>query len=450
MFYYPGWLQSTPPLFLLLARGAVDVFGVSNTTFRIVPLGFALAAVAAMFALTRRFLSLPFAVLACAVLAFHPAAVEYSHTLKQYSAEAAASATILLAAGLYLKEPTWRRFWWLVLLMVVALPLAWSTVFLLPGVAIAVWANGGWRRAGTLVMIFGMVLAILYFVCIRQNVGPELRAFWIASAQRITPGLIVAMLFCVVAAGRVLIAIRRQADPRRWIQVPALVACFLLAAADLLHSYPANSRMRLFVLPCFLLVAGINAEDLYGCLLRKMPSLSRVGVLVTAALWLASVGVGFGALRREIRIQQNLEHGDQEDFDSAVRLLRQRVGPNDLLLVHPSVIEGWRLYTTMQGWRDPHVVFGDTGWPCCARGKSALPNSSSAAAVNRDIDRMAPPGFSGRVWLFYSARSSHWIYVGNDEGLLWRKLFVERGCPSMADFHLRNVAISEMDCRSPR
>lgn len=450
MFYYPEWLQSTPPLFLLLARAAVHEFGVSNAAFRAVPLAFAVAAVAGMIGLTRRFLSPPFAALACAVLAFHPAAVEYSHTLKQYSAETAASVAILIAATLYLEDSTQRRFIWLILTMVVALPTAWSTVFLLPGVAIVVWANGGMARAGTLGGIVAAVLAILYFVFIRQNVAPELRAFWIAGAQRITPGLVAATFFCVAAAARVLIVIRRKSEPRQWIQIAALVPCFLLAAADLLHWYPANPRMRLFVLPCFLLVAAINAEDLYGWLLRKMPRVPRAATVATASLWAAAIGVGFGAVHREIRIQQNLQHGDQEDFEGAVRFLHQRVGAGDLLLVHASVIEGFRLYARVEGWRDPNARFGDTGWPCCARGKHAVPDSYSLPAVENDVHRMIPRGFSGRVWLFYSARNSHWVYVGHDEGGLWRNLFADRGCPAIADFHLRNLAISEMDCRSPR
>ena len=37
MFYYPGWLQTSPPLFLLLERGAVRIFGLSNPALRAVP-----------------------------------------------------------------------------------------------------------------------------------------------------------------------------------------------------------------------------------------------------------------------------------------------------------------------------------------------------------------------------------------------------------------------------
>src|SRR5579863_2032534 len=138
MFYYPDWLQSTPPLFLLLTRAAVVISGVSNTAFRMVPLALALAAIAAMIAVSRLLLSAPFAALACALLAFNPTTIEYSRTCKQYSGEAAASAVILLCTVLYLQQPTTRRLYWLTGAFVLMLPLAWSSAFLIPGVAIAV------------------------------------------------------------------------------------------------------------------------------------------------------------------------------------------------------------------------------------------------------------------------------------------------------------------------
>ncbi len=197
MFYYPDWLQSTPPLFLLLTRAAVHVFGVSNTAFRLVPLALALAAIAGMVAVSTRLLSRPFSALACALLTFHPTTIEYSRTCKQYSGEVAATVAILLCTVLYLQQPTRRRFYWLTAAFVLTLPLAWSTVFLIPGVAIAVWAHGGFRRAGTLVLISIGVLAILYVAFIRPNISPEFRAYWTATAQNLSPGLLAAVGLCV-------------------------------------------------------------------------------------------------------------------------------------------------------------------------------------------------------------------------------------------------------------
>lgn len=427
MFYYPAWLQSTPPLFLLLVRAAVGLFGVSNAAFRAAPLAFAVGGVAAMIAVSRRVLSLPFAMLASALLAFHPTAIEYARTCKQYSAEMAAAPVILLALVLYLKSPTGRSFGRIVAVFLIALPLAWAVVFIFPGVAIAVWAKGGWKRAAMLTAIFGGWLGILYAGFIRGNVAPQLRAFWIATAKSLSPGLIAVLIFCVGAA---IWAVWR----RNWLQIAALTACLLFAAADLLRLYPGEPRSRLFLLPCFLLVAAMVAEALWNRVSgdRRWASL-LIGVLV--------VGLGVDAGRKQIR-----DHKDrpEEDYQGAVAMLRQRVGPSDLLLVHASVIEGFRLY-----WRDSHAIFGSTGFPCCARNRNAMPRSSKAQAVYDDIGRMAPAGFTGRVWLFYSDRATHWRYVGEDESVLWIDYFRQRGCRISEPIRLENLAISVADCGTP-
>src|SRR5579863_7008093 len=92
MFVYPGWLQSNPPLFLLLSRMAIRVFGLSNASFRVVPLLFYLLAIAALLAIGLRLFALSFAVLAGALVAFYPNAIEFAHTLKPYSEELAVTA----------------------------------------------------------------------------------------------------------------------------------------------------------------------------------------------------------------------------------------------------------------------------------------------------------------------------------------------------------------------
>jgi len=428
MFYYPDWLQSTPPLFLFLTRAAVHAFGISNTAFRLVPLAFALVAIAGMIAVSSRLLSPPFAALACALLAFNPTTIEYSRTCKQYSGEIAASSLILLCTALYLRQPTTRRLWWLTGAFVLMLPLAWSTAFLIPGVAIAVWARGGFRRAVSLVLVSSGVLAVLYIVFIRPNLSPELRAYWIATAQSLSPGLLAALVFCIAVALRAIFT-------RSFIQLAAVLPCLLLAVSDALHWYPSSPRTRLFVLPGFLLVAAMNAEPLVR------PSGRRS---VAAAVWLITIAVGAQAVWKQIGEHQNRP---QEDYAGAVQQLRQQVAPSDLLLVHPSVIEGFKLYTVIEGWHDHPVIYGDTGWPCCARGRIATPGSSTVRALAKDLDGMVPRGFTGRVWLFYSARHTHWMYVGLDEGKLWREHLWVRGCPPTGPYlTLQNLAISAMDC----
>jgi hypothetical protein len=115
------------------------------------------------------------------------------------------------------------------------------------------------------------------------------------------------------------------------MQVVALVPCLLVAAAGMVHWYPASPRTRLFALPCFLLLVAINAEDLCNLLIRTAPHRR----LATPAVWLITIALGCGAVWKQVREHRNLP---DEDFAGAVQYLRQRVMPSDLLLVHPSVI----------------------------------------------------------------------------------------------------------------
>jgi uncharacterized membrane protein len=175
MFYYPEWLQSSPPLFLLASRTAVRLLGLSNTSLRVVPLLLALIATAAMFAVARRALSPAFAALACVLLIFYTAEIEYSHSAKQYSGEVAATTVVLLAAAAYLQKPERSRFRWLAAAVVAALPFSYASVFLLPGIVLAIGYTSP-RRALALTGVAGAVLATLYVFFIRPNLGYQLRA----------------------------------------------------------------------------------------------------------------------------------------------------------------------------------------------------------------------------------------------------------------------------------
>jgi hypothetical protein len=106
------------------------------------------------------------------------------------------------------------------------------------------------------------------------------------------------------------------------------------------------------------------------------------------------------------------------------------------------------LYATMLGWTRPPVIYGDTGWPCCPRDKIARPGISTRQAVVEDLDRMIPPGHSGRAWLLYTIRPTHWDWVGLDESNVWRDHLTDRGCKMPKPYlQFENLAITLAVCR---
>ena len=439
MFYYPGWLQTSPPLFLLLSREVVRLIGDLNTDFRVIPLIFSILSAAFLFATSRLLLRPALAILATAIVMFDQTAIDYSHTFKPYSGELAASAALLLATIAYLQRPEPKRFMWMLTVVAIAMPLSYPAVFLLPGIILAVAFAIDFRHSLFVGTIAAMELALMFWLTIRPNLSPELHEFWMAN-RAFSIGLVVALAFCVAAAFRLMMNFTRRAPSARdWAYVICLLPCLLLATAALMGWYPVSHRTRLFVLPCFVLLASMTAEDLLGRVYR--------GPLVEILALGGALVLGVHAI-----VGQSItgHAASEEDFASVVSFLETHAGAPDLILVHACCKEGFELYRQLDDWDPPHLEFGDTGYPCCVRGKNARPGSSSEGAVIADLDSKVPRGYSGRVWLVFATRPTHWDYTGLDEGELWRKHLWERGCPPGPFLRFANLAISPMDCASAR
>jgi len=437
MFYYPNWLQTSPPLFLLLARGFVRTFGLNTVVLRSVPLVLSLAAVWTMLGAGRRVVSAPFAILATAALAFHPTVVEYFRSFKQYGGEVAATGAVLWASIAYLQKPERRQFGILLAVTAAAMGLSYPTAFLLPGLITAI-AFQDRVRALTLAGVAGAELAIFFWFLIRPNYTPELRAYWIGDPEVwLAPGMIAAVAFCAFVAGRLALA-RRSLETRDWISVVLLAPCLLLFVSELAGLYPASPRTHLFVRPCFLLLVAMNLEDLSAWLVARWSRLPVDAVVLAAAAIVVLLG-----LRKQFhegRFQP------EEDMVGAVRYLRKNVAPSDLILVHASLREGFLLYTKIQGWTNPPVIYGDTEWPCCPRGKHAGPDASKPEEVLHDLDSKVPHEFSGRIWLFYTDRPLHWDYVRVYDPKLWQQYFWSRNCRPAVYIRFANLGLTPMIC----
>jgi len=430
MFYYPNWLQTSPPLFLLLARAAIRVFGLSTVVLRSVPLLLSLLAVWAMLGAARQVVSAPFAVLATAVLAFHPTVVEYFKSFKQYGGEIAATGAILWAAFTYLQQPGLKQFYLLLGVTVAAMTLSYPTVFLLPGLILTI-AFSDRARAITLAGITGATAALLYWFLVRPNYTSALHAYWISDPKTwLTPAMIAVVAFCTVVAARI-------AFNRDRASILLLTPCVLLFASELLGWYPASPRTQLFVRPCFLLLIAVNAEDLVTSTRWRRGLVDAVVILATAVVMLLGVRKQF----HEGRFQP------EEDMSGAVRYLRRNVGPSDLVLVHPSLQEGFLLYTAMQGWTARPVIYGDTGWPCCPRGRQAGPDISTPKKIRRDLDSKIPSDFHGRIWLFYTNRPLHWDYVRVEDSVLWNDYFRNRDCRPELYIRFANLGLTPLICK---
>src|SRR5262249_35006115 len=138
--------------------------------------------------------------------------------------------------------------------VVIAMPLSYPAVFLLPGIVAAVYIENR-KAALILASAAGAVLLVLYFAFIRPNMSGELQTYWSWEAETgFTKGTVLALAMVIVLAWT------SRLPPS--IQLMTVLPCVLLALSSALGWYPLSYRTRLFVLPCFLLALVMSLERL--------------------------------------------------------------------------------------------------------------------------------------------------------------------------------------------
>ena len=319
MFHYDAWLQTTPPLFLVLVREAVHFMGLSVFSLRVVPLSLGVLSVALTAWLSWRVLRPGFAVLCTMLVALSPPAVVFSKEVKHYTGDVFATCLLLLALWSYLEKPDRGRFLWLGLAFTVALFLSYPAVCFIP-LAVCTLAlvqpqgspdTGSWAkfmRASILALWAGAICGINYFLFIKPNSSPLLTDYWRGGfppfgnvkellhfyletffgmgiyfylptgtkdffRDVLSSGGHVPLVLAVLGAlGTVVIALTSLKSNRRLLA--GLIFCvspvLTLAGLNVLHLYPVNSRrLTLFLLPCVALGTGVLLQSAWDTLASR-------------------------------------------------------------------------------------------------------------------------------------------------------------------------------------
>jgi 4-amino-4-deoxy-L-arabinose transferase-like glycosyltransferase len=476
MFYYDAWLQSSPPLFLLLVKVPVALFGPSNAVLRAIPLLMGILAVVSMLLFAARILSRQYALLAWTLLVLSPVAIDYSKELKQYSSELAASATILLVCTLYTENATVRRFWLLVGTVVAGLLIAYAVAFVLPGLILVICMtpirhctssnlkaciSKRFARAFLLGIAAGGTLIGEYFLVIAPNSPAVLRASWAkknvgADSVRLAAsnsyrlinelplnhllhrqGFLLSVVGAIIILGVFLALLRFRKGRRKWLemQVLCLPPCLFLIASDRFSWYPFTERTSLFAIPFVIVLVMSSLQLASFFVLRRRRSWVRP--LLDLVL-LCGIAITISAGRHHL-------YGPREDMDGAVSFLRAHVQSGDFLWVHASCSEAFKLYIRMNEWQDAPAHYGHTGWPCCARGIYNTSDTFGELLVRNDFGSALPIGFRGRVWLLYTLRPEHWQGKPNEPQIM-RAILRERGCVEMPTPPFLDVGVSSFDC----
>ena len=385
---------------------------------------------------------------------------------------------LLLLVQLFGERPDDTRLALLFVGSVLAMLLAYPVVFLIPGVTFVIGSRWGGKLGVRWSVIYAATFvaefSLLYLSFIRPNTSPDLAVFW---NLRIHPGVLASFRFwghvlsvtmanhlpvpATVSSPQLLVVLGwfsvavlvgivatnfRSSTRNLWeIGSPSLtiasVLAIVVALVAFVSLYPATDRTSLFLLPAWIVVL---VEGLRGmsAIARAIPLVRRIRWSEGALLSLVALILVIGPARRLLYAERR----PIEDAAGAVAYLQHEVQPSDVLWVHSSASETFKLYADIYGWKYRSIQYGNTGWPCCPRGHSAFPVSSSEQLVREDFEQAVPERFHGRLWLLSSNRAGHWRGLGLDELDVVRQFLRRRGCVEQTAPSFTNMAVIPVRC----
>jgi hypothetical protein len=223
---------------------------------------------------------------------------------------------------------------------------------------------------------------------------------------------------------------------------------------NMLGLFPLPSfqhRVLLFVFPVTVLVFCLGLQTLasvsFRILARRVSMMnatsveSAFGAMVllgmSALVWLFFNTVGLMPFFAE-------EH---EDSEQAVTFLRQRVGADDVLFVHPTMREQFKLYTRAHPITAQRIIYGKVGVPCCPRGDYRDPQQESEKDVTDEINALSGTAIGRRLWVLMTNRGLHWFHLQRNDIEIFERSLAGNDCPKLGEEKFTGVYVAGFGCR---
>ncbi|HJT89468.1 MAG TPA: glycosyltransferase family 39 protein [Bryobacteraceae bacterium] len=441
MFRYSHWVQSTPPLFLIVTRWAAQAAGPSEAVLRILPTVAALASLIVIAAAYRRVCGRLAALAGTAILAANYWGVKYGGQVKQYGTDLLVASLLVLLVTRRMTRPEWPGRQGILILagtFVIAAFAAFPAFFFLPSVLVALalraGARDGIRRRGyrSAAVALGLVLpcaAVEYWEFIRPNTTPEqvasltedflslhhlgrsLAGLWSSFSQLLVPlhsgrAAWIGGVLLVLALGGILEGarrVRRREAGGSAILTAGGLPIAMAVAASFARQYPVleYARLLMWALPCIGLLIAAGLDPVFAALSAGVPKREQALRAVTVA---ASIFAVLASQMVLIRYPRPNERNRE-----AVQFLRRNMEPADCLFVHGGSSEQFYYYRGLLGWSPECVYLGNTDWPCCPRGIAERASTPLAANFSQDLGRAADRARRARLWLLLpSGEEGHW------------------------------------------
>jgi 4-amino-4-deoxy-L-arabinose transferase-like glycosyltransferase len=495
-FYYDDWLQTTPPLFVVMSRVITALFGTSNMAFRIFPAVAGIISVLLFGFIAFRLLKPNYAMIATLLFVFNPRLILYGQSLKQYSTDVLSTVIFIVAGYMYMTKRTDRAFYVLLASFVALSFLSYQMIVFFPFLLYAAVIGFDLRRGagvdrgtirlvslrlGLVVVCVSLVGAINYWFFIRPNNSPALVGFFLEGFYRghgvgeflkfyglkflTLPGMLffggrgplpfIAAVVTVI--GFIYPWISRtilQDSPNCGVAMLLALPVLGSVALNVLGMFPLprfDHRLLVFVFPTIVLAfaLGLQCFVRFVCcfIASRIKSFKPVtGESVAGAI----VFVGMAALGLLIFSKVGLRPyfaEEYEDSDEAVAYLAQRVQSNDVLYVHSSMREQFRLYSQRTPVTAGKIIYGKIGMPCCPRKDYRSPSEESAMDIADEVSALGEALDGGSLWLLITDRPLHWVEMRRNDIAIFERLLARQSCEKTDQARLMGVYVARFGCK---
>jgi hypothetical protein len=501
MVYYEGWLNTSPPLFLLLVRWTTQLFGVTHESMRLVPVLCGILSVPAMAYLALRLLQPWYALVAVVLFSLSQDHIILTQSVKQYATDVFVSLIFLILGYRFLTTRSRNTFYCAVFVFIIFGFLSYQAMMFLPVFFYATYfdfqnTNRIQNRHNNLsnklidaiifIYVIFSVSAINYFYFIKPNVDLTLIehqadgfyhgtsvldfiVYIVAALANLShpfyPDIRSSLLLriatlVIILLGMVGFAWRREARPIPQWEIVVLLGLPILSLVvlNLFGQYPISRtpRLLLFVFPvvALLFASGIQFVMHLFCTLGKenISIFATVPIEQTIAPWILVVIAGLFVVRfLFVDLAPYFGFHSPENTEAAIRYLSQQHTNGDLLYVHSSMREHFKFYSRRWPIRGGRVVEGKIGWPCCPRPASVIDDRGMhpAKVIPVELARLHLPSAKHQVRLLFTGRQSHWdTMIGRDDPHAFDLQLSERGCIRAQIKAFKGVRIHEYLCPS--
>jgi hypothetical protein len=363
--------QAAPVGFLFLEKFSIQILGNSDITLRLVPFCAGILSLILFYKVASYNLTKRGTIIALGLFSISDPLIYYSSELKQYSSDVAVTLLLLLGTYLIIEKKSGFYFTIAGLLGAVLLWFSHPAIFILAGMGISLGIYflvkkdiASLVRLTFVILIWLISFIILYSVALKYIAHDQFMLnywaegfipnnffsteiiFWIWKNTVSTFQYPVGLFFAGLGVLTFIIGFLFFFKYKKF-KLTILISCILVTIlVSVLHKYPFEGRLILFLVPIFLIIIGEGIDKLFK---GNLVNSNTIGILVILILCVYTCAKD---------IQFLYHPRTREEIKSVMLYLNQNVNKGDTIYLFPYTSTPFEYYASRFGFSSKDYIIG--------------------------------------------------------------------------------------------